>query len=243
MEKQEYYLFLDESKPNGANINHLCLAGVIFSRDDYEKNIIPAVDSLKQDIFGTSSIILHEVEIRRAINNFRCLNNLQKKQEFWEKMTGIFSGENITTIGASVNYPILESYYNKDSLKNKYFMVLQIVLENFVHFLEHNNGIGQIYIESTDLKSDTELRNVYHDVIANGTLFYNKNVFQSKLLNINFLNKNDNNTGLQLADFVPGTLNRKANNLRKRELSDIIEGNLYDGSQNLVNRFGFKIIP
>ena len=219
MEKQEYYLFLDESKPNGANINHLCLAGVIFSRDDYEKNIIPAVDSLKQDIFGTSSIILHEVEIRRAINNFRCLNNLQKKQEFWEKMTGIFSGENITTIGASVNYPILESYYNKDSLKNKYFMVLQIVLENFVHFLEYNNGIGQIYIESTDLKSDTELRN------------------------INFLNKNDNNTGLQLADFVPGTLNRKANNLSKRELSDIIEKNLYDGSQNLTNRFGFKIIP
>ncbi|KRN74142.1 DUF3800 domain-containing protein [Carnobacterium maltaromaticum] len=242
MNQEEYYLFLDESKPNGMNINHLCLAGIVVSKDNYENNIISKIETLKTEIFSTSSIVLHETEIRKTRNNFRVLSNPEVRTQFWEKMENIFL-DDVVTIGAAVNYETLENYYNANSLKNKYFMVLQIVLENFVHFLECNNAKGHIYIESTDIKSDMELRNVYHDIIANGTLFYTKNVFQDRLLNINFLNKADNNAGLQIADFVPGTLNRKANGLSERELNTIIVSKLYDGTHTLTERFGFKVIP
>jgi hypothetical protein len=65
-----YYLFLDESKPNGHNIDSLCLAGIIIEKEVYEKKIIKAINNLKNEIFSTTDIILHEVDIINAIYDY-----------------------------------------------------------------------------------------------------------------------------------------------------------------------------
>lgn len=241
----EYYLFLDESKPNGNNIHHLCLAGVIIKKETYESEIVPEVRLLKQRVFGNTDIILHESEIRTGKDQYIILRRQEKREEFWDGMDNIFQNFAVTTLGASIHISDFKSYYNDSELNDEYFIVLQIVLENFVHFLRSQDAKGQVYIEGINTTDDTKLRNTYHKIVANGTLFYSPNAFQDRLLNINFLIKADNNIGLQLADFVPGTLNRLCNGLghKKPTIYPLIEAALYDGGHGLKQRFGFKILP
>lgn len=241
-----YYLFLDESKPNGHNINHLCLAGIIIKKEVYENKIIKNINTLKNEIFSTTDVVLHEVDVRDAKNDhFKLFRKKEVRDKFWDTLRNTFSTNGFKFIGASINYTEFNSFYKNSCVNDPYFIVMQIVLENFVHFLENNNGIGSVYVESRNSTDDTNIRNHYHKIIANGTLFLNKNLFQNKLTNINFLIKADNNIGLQLADFVPGALNRHCNELnpKKPSLTDIILDNLYDGQVNLKDRFGFKQMP
>lgn len=241
-----YYLFLDESKPNGHNINSLCLAGIIIKKEKYENKIIKVINNLKNEIFSTTDIILHEVDIRNArIDDYKLFRKREIRDKFWNALRDVLSTNDFKFIGASINYTEFKSYYSDDFINDHYFIVTQIVLENFVHFLQNNNGVGSIYIESRNPTDDTNIRNHYHRIIANGTLFLNKNLFQTKLTNMNFLIKADNNIGLQLADFVPGALNRHSNNLKPKDpyVTDIILEHLYDGQVDLKNRFGFKQMP
>lgn len=242
---KEYFLFLDESKPNGHNINHLCLAGIIVEKKVYETEIIPMVKHIKQDIFGHNEIILHESEIRAANGSYNIMRQRIKREEFWEGISRVFQTIEIASIGAAINTKEYIRLYNDADLNDEYYIVLQIVLENYVHFLRGKNAKGQVYIEGINTMDDTRLRNTYHKIIANGTLYYNQNAFQDRLLNINFLIKADNNIGLQLADFVPGTLNRKCNCLRPKHptILPLIEDSLYKGGHQLGERFGFKILP
>jgi hypothetical protein len=243
---KRYYLFLDESNTNGSNIKHLCLGGVIIEEEIYKKTIIKDINAIKNSVFGNSEVILHESEIRDAKDEYSEMRKPEKRNLFWNELNRVFSSGNITTIGAAINVEKYKSIYDGSSLNDEYFIVLQIVLENFIHFLQKNNAIGSVYIESRDYKKDKELRNIYYKIMANGTLYLNANSFQDKLLNnLNFTIKEDNNVGVQLADFIPGTLNRKCNNLNPKNPSIIaaIESNLYNGDCNLSERFGFKIMP
>lgn len=241
----EYYLFLDESKPNGNNIHHLCLAGVIIKKEIYESEVVPEVRLLKQQVFGNTDIILHESEIRSGKGQYLIMRRKAKREEFWNGMEKLFQNHAVTTLGASIHISDFKSYYNDSELNDEYFIVLQIVLENFVHFLRSQDAKGQVYIESTNTTDDLKLRNTYHKIVANGTLYYSPNAFQDRMLNINFLIKADNNIGLQLADFVPGTLNRSCNGLstKKPTIYPLIESALYDGGHDLKQRFGFKVLP
>ena len=243
---KRYYLFLDESKPNGTNIKHICLGGVIIEEETYKKIIIKDINAIKNLVFGNTEVILHESELRVAKGDYSEMRKPEKRSLFWNELNRVFTNVNITTIGAAIDIEKYKSIYESSSLNDEYFIVLQIVLENFIHFLQKNDAIGSVYIESRDYKKDKELRNIYYKIIANGTLYLNANSFQDKLLDsLNFAIKEDNNIVVQLADFVPGTLNRKCNGLNPKipSISAAIESNLYSGTCNLSERFGFKVMP
>ena len=243
---KKYFLFLDESKPNGTNIKHLCLGGVIIEEETYKKTIIKDINAIKNSVFGNTEVILHESELRAAKGYYSEMRKEKKRTFFWNELNRVFTTLNIKTIGAAIDIDKYRSFYEESSLNNEYFIVLQIVLENFIHFLQKNNALGSVFIESRNHKEDTDIRNIYYKIMANGTLYLNANSFQDKLLNnLNFVIKEDNNIGVQLADFVPGTLNRKCNGLNPKTPSifKAIESNLYNGNCDSVGRFGFKVMP
>jgi len=243
---KKYFLFLDESKPNGTNIKHLCLGGVIIEEEIYKKTIIKDINAIKNSVFGNTEVILHESEIRDAEDNYLEMRKPEKRNLFWNELNRVFTNGNITTIGAAINIKKYRSLYEADYLNDEYFIVLQIVLENFIHFLQKNNAVGSVFIESRNHKEDIDIRNIYYKIMLHGTLYLNANSFQDKLLNnLNFVIKEDNNIGVQLADFVPGTLNRKCNDLnpKKPSIFTAIESNLYNGNCDSAERFGFKVMP
>ena len=67
---KEYYLFLDESKPN-TNFRNFTLGGVVVEKSIYENNVRPETVKLKKECFGDENIILHEIDIRKKLGKYK----------------------------------------------------------------------------------------------------------------------------------------------------------------------------
>lgn len=243
-----YYLFLDELKANDV-YNHFCLGGCIVEDAYYRNTIIPYVNSIKQSVFGNTTVILHESQIRQkradSVSQFdySSLKNSTKEAEFWSKMKTLFSNHNIRTMCVGIDYNKYKSVYTKSQQKNsEYFIALQIILENFVHFLQENNGKGAVYIESRGIDDDQTLEDQYNTIKNNGTLFIEHHNFNQLLKTISFPMKADNNIGVQIADFIPNPIARHFDNKGQRphNLYAEIKSKSYDGNKSLIDRFGLK---
>lgn len=240
-----YFLFLDELKSNN-EYNHFCVGGCFIEEEYYRRVIVKKVNQLKNNVFGNTAIILHESEIRVHKNKFkRFEKDVEKEKIFWDGMKEIFSDENLHTICAGVHTNNLKRYYpSKTEKDSEYYIALQIILENFVHFLIENDGVGSIYFESRDINSDYELYNHYNIIREIGTLFLDSDLMKKHLRCMSFPLKIDNNIGLQLADFIPNPVARHFQNIEQRDMNifEEIKNRAYNGNINRNDRFGFKKI-
>jgi len=238
----EYYLFLDESKPN-SNFQNFTLGGVIIEKSIYESSVKPMINKIKLDCFGKDDIILHEIDIRAKKGSF-CGLTYVEEVKFFDSMKKLFNEKIFQVIAVTINVDELEKLYIDESRNDIYYIALQLLLENFAHFLTISNGVGSIYLESTDPSNDCKLQNLYFSLLATGTLFLKKEFLQKKLKTINFGIKTDNIIGLQIADFIPNPLARKSLNKKQKpnSLIEEIQEILYDGKLEKKERFGCKEI-
>lgn len=240
---QEYYLFLDESKPN-TNFKNFTLGGIAIEKEIYENKLKPLINELKDECFGNVNVILHEIDIRKKQGEFVGIT-MQQQKDFFEKLGKIFAENDwFSVLSVSINIDDLDKLYNEQDRNDIYYIAMQLLMENFSQFLSNRDGIGIVYLESTDAVNNTKLQNLFHVLKANGTLFMKKETLQQRLSTINFAIKSDNIIGLQVADFIPNVMARQA--LRKSQKNfSILEGvieRLYDGGVELKERFGNKII-
>ncbi len=239
-----YFLFLDELKANDV-YKHFCIGGCFIEENHYRNEVVKKVNTLKSQIFGNTSVILHETDIRArkgtAFKKFK--DNEEKEKEFWTQLGDIYKTCDIHTLCAGVHMENLKKYYpSKNEKDSQYFIALQIILENFVHFLIENNGTGCVYFESRDIQSDFELCEHYRMIVENGTLFLSPTLMKKHLRCISFPLKLDNNIGLQLADFVPNPVVRHFQEEEQRELNLFteIKEKAYSGNIDRDDRFGLK---
>lgn len=241
---KSYILFLDEILPIG-NLQYFCLAGFAVEQDLYANKIIPEVNKLKQDLFGNTTVILHEAEICRPEKGtpYEIFRKAENRNYYWEKIKEIFQSHDVHILSASIHGQDLKKLY--PTMRDKYFIGLQIILENYVNFLERHNGIGNVTIESRNQNQNEQLQGHFYNLQATGTLFYEPRLLQKHLGTISFPLKEENNIGLQLADMVPNSLNRYLSQAKQRTkgLIDVIHGKAYDGLIKEKNRFGIKVIP
>ena len=122
---------------------------------------------------------------------------------------------------------------------------MQLLLENYCHFLCSNNGIGNIVYEYRELIENERLRDRYYHMKLMGSMYMNKQAAEKRLLGIDFLNKSENCAGLQIADFVPLSFAREHAGINQ-ELPNIfstLKYCRYDGTQGMKERFGVKYLP
>lgn len=238
-----YFLFLDELKSNN-KYEHFCIGGCFIEEQYYRDTVVKKVNSLKNEIFGNTSLILHESEVRAYKSAFKRLKkDKDKEKKFWDKLGDIYKDCNIHTLCAGVHKDNLKKYYpSKNERDSDYYIALQIILENFVHFLIEAKGTGCIYFESRDMQSDFELYEHYEMIKENGTLFLSSDLMKKHLRCISFPLKLDNNIGLQLADFVPNSVARDFQNEPQRDLNIFteIKNRSYNGNIDRNDRFGLK---
>ena len=238
-----YYLFLDELKPNSL-YKHFCIGGIFVEEEYYRKEICNYVKNLKFSIFQTHNIILHESELKSNKGKFKVLKDKNLEQKFWNGMHKLFDEYNFKTMCVSVDYDkFISAYPTKGAIQNsEYYVALQIILENFVHFLNSVDGKGCVYLESRGLDADYELQLQYELIKKQGTLFIPGNVFQDRLKAISFPLKIDNSIGLQMADFIPNSIARELSGVEQKEytLHDVILKKSYDGNNDMQQRFGIK---
>ncbi|MGN0599278.1 MAG: DUF3800 domain-containing protein [Oscillospiraceae bacterium] len=226
-----YYLFLDELKANEI-YTHFCLGGCIIEDIKYRKEVIPFVENLKERVFNNRTKILHEVDIG------------ENNEAFWSEFKKVFTDFNIKTLCVGIDVNKFRNTYKQtaSSHNSEYYVALQIIIENFVHFLDENNGIGSVYIESRGLKEDFRLKEQYDRIYREGTLFIPHETFEKRIFSISFPMKADNNIGIQLADFIPNPIAREFSGIPQKKFSlfDAIKSCAYDGNNSLVQRFGIK---
>lgn len=239
---EQYYLFLDESKPN-SNFENFTLAGVVIKNDTYESIIKPELINIKSTCFGNDAIILHETDIRGKSGEFVGIT-YETQCLFFDKMKELLSRKIFDVLAVTVNINDLNSLFSSDSRNDIYYIALQLLLENYAHYLENKNAIGNIYLETTDPSNDSKLQNLYYTLLSTGTLFLRKETLQARLKTINFAIKSDNILGLQLADFIPNPIARNAlkKSQKPNSLFNEINCILYDGGINKPSRFGCKEI-
>lgn len=238
-----YFLFLDELKSN-IQYKHFCIGGCFVEELYYRDRIVKQVNMLKNEIFGNTSIILHENEIRACKNKFKSFkNDKEKEKKFWKMLGDIYEKNDFHTLCAGVHSENLKKYYPSKTEKDcEYYIALQIILENFVHFLIDVKGTGCVYFESRDIQSDFELYEHYNMIVQNGTLFLESKLMKKHLRCISFPLKIDNNIGLQLADFIPNPVARHFQGEDQRELNIFteIKDKSYNGNIDRNDRFGLK---
>ena len=78
-------------------------------------------------------------------------------------------------------------------------------------------------------------------------MYITKEAMNNHLLGINFIRKDDNNTGLQVADFIPYAFAREHAQFNQLDKDDTLLRKMkyyrYRGQQNAQERYGIKYMP
>lgn len=255
-----FQLYLDESQTRQGGNSAICLAGIVIQAEDHDKQLIPQLDTLKSKIWADqpdpTSIVLHEKDVRAYANNrpnrdlslapyYSRFRKGSVTKALYRELNKIFSSLPITIIGACLDEVSSRRLYSSNFRQDLYLATFQIVLENYVHFLESQGERGVIFWESRSESQDQLVRMRYHQVKAMGTLYANAHIVQAYLRDIEFPRKSDNVAGLQLADFVPNPFARNVLKLGvfKPNIYKTLRTLRYDGNCGLPKRFGVKVVP
>lgn len=256
-----YTLYLDESTTHKKGLNQaFSIGGFIIKDDDIDKlhndlNIIKT--KIWGDLINCEQIILHEKELKDAIEHripksklsleYKRFRGNNKKVEFlYKNMSELIKKSPIYTIGCVV---IKDNYHNSFPrlISNEISLVcMQIILENYTHFLYQHNATGKIIYESRESEDKVMLMRFYQ-VATIGTMYVKPESIQQRVTNLSFISKKENVAGLQVADFIPSQIARKASGKYIKSISLDLTNNIYNKAYSGYNknksRYGIKVVP
>ena len=260
---KHYTLYLDESETHKHNPHthkkydyHFCMAGVIVQDDNYyilqnDINVLKGI--VWNDYTIPEDIILHQKNISDAEdgrldkNKYpqyeRFSKNVNRKN-FYKELKTIFTKGIYTIVGGSIGESELNTAFSISGKNNtdEYLICLQMLLENYCHFLCLHNGIGRVIYESRELKADERLRDKFYHIKLMGSMYIDKHTTGKRLLGIDIVEKSANCAGLQLADFVPNSFAREHTGISqsKYNIFSTLKYFRYDGNVGDKDRFGVK---
>lgn len=253
---EEYVLYLDETSTHTNNSQRVfSVAGVIIKKADIPQSEA-GLNAIKNIVWAgepnPSSIVLHEKDVKDAhLKNrhlvkphYRRFKNNQNRQQLYDEMRKLFNTGLFTIVGACVVEDELKSHYHADITTDQYLIAMQILIENFCHFLQVNNGIGEIILESRE-SQDKIVRMHFSQIMALGTMYITPYAVQERISSIRFVEKTQNLAGLQIADFVPNPFARNAGNKTQYQFSlyNDLKRWRYDGGIHKRYRYGVKYLP
>lgn len=263
---KRYTLYLDESETHRYNNItrknedfYFCMAGIIIPTDDIpklENNVIQLKKNVWSEYQNPENIILHQMRILEAekghldatsFPEYVKFRRVSERRKFYDELKEIFMSNDITIIGCSINEDRFKDFYhiaNRNS-QDQYLVAMQLLLENYCHFLCNNNGVGNIVYEYRELIGNESLRNKYYHMKLMGSMYMTRKAAEKRLLGMDFDNKNKNIAGLQIADFVPNSFARdhSGKGQSNPNIFSTLKYHRYDGNQNMADRFGIKYMP
>ena len=247
----KYILYLDESHIGGA---YSCVGGVIVKES--EISLISAdLNNLKKKLWPNDAhpekYILHEKELSEAKKygkisqpHYGIFRTKQNCNKLYAGLSEIVKCYGIFTLGTCIDGMSLKNKYPGEVNPNL-TIALQMLLENYCHFLTTNHAYGDVCYESLQEPGNTPLRQRFYELQALGTMYYTSHTFQTHIGDIKFLPKNQNVAGLQLADFVPNTYARLVAKKKPKhtDFKKVVMRKAYDGGIGNSFKYGLKKIP
>lgn len=246
LEFSDYIIYVDESgTPNIGSHKEkypvFVLTFVIVSKESYRKFIVPRVQDLKFKFFGHDMVNLHAYEIRQKENDFTLLMDSEKNNAFMDTLNQIMS---------EAYYVLISCVIKKEDFSRKgrdpYHMALQYCLERAHDFLiSKNQGskLTHIIAEGRGKKEDGLLSEEFHKILKNEYDYHQKHKrpYRKTPMELKFAAKNNNSTGLQMADLVGHPIGSKIAFPRKSNRAyEEIEGKFFRKGGRVI---GLKIFP
>lgn len=258
-----YNLYLDESTTftsvNGKNEKKfISISGIIVEKEYHDSYLTDKINDLKNKLFGKTNIILHEKDIKAAekspkklplnlIPDYSYFQNKNNVKQFYIELEKIISHSDIWIMGACIDEDGLNKRFSRDIQTDTSSIMLQLIFENFCHFLQERSATGNIIYESIGATQDKAMSLKFHHIKSIGTMYIQPYAFQQLIEKIEFPKKSDNVTGLQLADFIPNNIARFHAKKPKSpyNLYSVINKKMYDGDvlPKEKNKYGVKLLP
>lgn len=243
-------LFLDESGDHSLTkiddqFPAFCLAGCIFDENEYQQNSKAKIDAFKIRYFNNTEIILHSREIRKCEPPFNILLNSATKGNFYTDLNNLMGALSYTVLASAILKKKLKEQYIDPA--NPYMLSLQFIMERFLYYLEENNDVGYVSVESRDPKSNTDLLNTFTNIVNNGSGSDAHTIsakrFQEKVQKMIFVTKQQNENGHQIADMAAYPIAKHAlDSKRANPAFEIIRPKFRKRNGKILG-YGLKIFP
>lgn len=242
----EYVMFLDESGDHSLTkidpqFPIFTLAGCIFEVKYYESVAVHRINQLKEVHFGSLDIVLHSYEIRKAKKDFSMLLNREKRERFISDMNTLITELDFTIIAACIRKEELNGQYRKPS--DPYDLAFTFIVERFVKFLSENGGVGYFSFESRDPKSNRDLLDTYDWYRTVGNTYCPQELFNAHISKIEFVKKDENINGHQVADLVAYPIGRFCSNRGGQNPAFEILKPKFRKHGDRARGYGYKVFP
>lgn len=245
MDFSEYVIYVDESGDHNLVQTNpaypiFSLAFCIFHKSDYVGSVVPSLQDLKFRWFGHDAFVLHEREVRKREKPFEGLTPKSKHDAFMVEIGDLVAATPMTVIAAVIHKEHLKAKYALPA--NPYALALQFCIERTAHFLramQQQDKLTHIIVECRGAQEDRDLELEFRRICDGKNM-----VGQIDCLDILFVDKKANSTGLQIADLFARPIGLKV--LRPEQANrayDVIEGKFRRNGAGKHAGYGFKIFP
>ena len=243
----KYRLFLDESGDHGLvfvdpNFPMFVLCGVIMSDEAYE-SLDREMADIKRRFWGDKKVILHSRDIRKCDHEFQVLFDPDIKRAFYEAINHVVASSRYTIIAAAINKEAHIKQYGKLA-SDVYSIALSFVIERAIFCLDElpvRDKHLHITIECRGKKEDAQLHEHFQQLCSRGTGFVVASRLKAYGMKVEFVAKNRDVNGLQLADLIAYPVARYVlDPERANPAFDVLAGKFYAKGKN---RYGLKVFP
>ena len=259
---EKYRIYIDETgnsdlgSSNNPNHRFLTLTGVILSLDYVRKVLHPEMEDIKNNILGQhpdDPIIFHRKEIVNKKYPFDKLKNIEVENLFNSTILRKLSNWNYKIITVLIDKKEHKEIY-KTWRYNPYHYCLAVLLERYLFFLDEEDTVDDVMIESRGGKEDRRLKDSFKYLYHNGTEFVVSSKFQAHLTSkeLKLKPKIANIAGLQLADLIAHPsrrqflvhlgFHRKEKEIFGDKIIEIIQPKYYKKGNKLYG-YGMKKLP
>lgn len=241
----DYIVYVDESGDHSlTSINPqnpvFVLVFCIFAKDAYRTSIVPAVQKLKFDFWGHDCVVLHSHDIRKSHGEFNILLNAATRAAFVRAMNEIIDLQPFTVIAAVIDKSRHVARYAAPA--NPYEIALTFCMERLQRWLiEHGQAdrTTHVLVERRGRTEDRILELEFRRV-ADGR----NQVGKMPNLDIRFMDKKHNSTGLQFADLIAHPIGRHVIKPgQPNRAYELILPKFRRSAKGNLRRYGLKVFP
>lgn len=251
----QYIIYVDESGDHSlSSIDKeypiFCLAFCIFRKDEYANNAVGKLHEFKFRWFGHDSYVLHESDIVKRRFPYSFLQYDDLRARFMTDLSEVLEATPMTVMAAVIRKEHLTKRYS--SPENPYQLALLFCLERAFEFLQANgegNATCHVVCESRSPKEkpgtgkeDRELELEFRRIVAGDHYLRRGNGMPC--FDIQFVSKQANSCGLQLADLIARPIGlRILRGHQPNRAFEIIQPKIWRGSEGANAWYGLKVFP
>jgi hypothetical protein len=241
----DYIVYADESGDHSltsidSQFPVFVLYFCVVKKAVYIDHVVPAFQRLKFSFWGHDGVVLHGHEIRKEKGDFHILRVPATRAAFLSQLSGVIETADFMIIAAVIDKQRHVARYAEPM--DPYEIALTFCMERLQRYLlnlGHAERTTHIQVECRGKAEDAKLELEFRR-ICDG-----KNIMgKMPNLDIRFMDKKHNSTGLQLADLVAHPIGRHAINPNQPNRAyDVLEPKFRRSAAGVVKGFGLKIFP